>query len=440
MTIERVESILARLPSLHPKRIDLSLGRIERLLAALDHPERKLPPVIHVAGTNGKGSTVAFMRAMLEAAGLLVHVYTSPHLVRFNERVRLGAPGGGVLIDDDMFSDVLGRCEQVNAGQSISFFEITTAAAFLAFSEHPADCLLLEVGLGGRFDATNVIDHPAVTVVTPVSFDHPEFLGDTVEKIAFEKAGILKRGTPAVFAAQDVHTLQVLTYQAERLGLRYSVGGQDFATREEHGRLIYEDERGLLDLPLPKLAGRHQHINAAAAIAAVRLLRPTIPTSAIEAGLRSAKWSARLQRLSRGPIPDLAPSDAEIWLDGGHNADGGRVLAEAMGEREDRAARPLVLVCGMLTTKDVRTFLSPFRELSQELIAVPIEGDQAGRSAEEVASAARALGIPAASCPSVAHALDYLSARPWLVPPRILIAGSLHLAGEVLRLNGTPPT
>ena len=440
VSIDAVDTILARLPALHPKRIDLSLGRIERLLEDLGHPESHLPPVIHVAGTNGKGSTVAFMRAMLEAAGQRVHVYTSPHLVRFNERVRLGRGGGGTLIDDEHFAELLDRCERINAGQSISLFEITTAAALLAFSEAPADVLLLEVGLGGRFDATNVIERPAVTVVTPVSMDHPEFLGDTVAKIAFEKAGILKRAVPAVFAAQDEAALTVLEREAARLRAPHLVGGQDFMTREERGRLIYEDERGLLDLPLPRLAGRHQQINAGTAIAALRLFDPKLPTAAFEAGLVGANWPARLQRMARGIVPDQAPHDAEVWLDGGHNAEGGRVLAEAMGEREDRQARPLVLICGMLTTKDTAAFLAPFRELTQELVAVPVNADHAGRSADEVAASARALGIPAAACASVADALDYLNARPWLVPPRILITGSLYLAGDVLALNGTPPT
>ena len=440
MSTDTADTILARLPALHPKRIDLSLGRVERLLADLGHPERHLPPAIHVAGTNGKGSTIAFLRAMLEAAGRRVHVYTSPHLVRFNERIRLGGHDGGTLIADDHLAALLDRCERVNAGQLISFFEITTAAAFLAFSETPADVLLLEVGLGGRFDATNVIEHPAVTVVTPVSMDHPEFLGDTVAKIAFEKAGILKRDVPAVLALQDQAPLEVLVRQAQRLRAPHKVGGQDFATREEHGRLIYEDERGLLDLPLPRLAGRHQQLNAGTAIAALRTFEPDFGSSAIEAGLLSATWPARLQRLTRGVVADMAPQDAEIWLDGGHNADGGRVLAEAIGEREDKAARPLVLICGMLTTKDPGAFLSPFRELTQELIAVPVNDDHAGRSAAEIAAVARSLGIPTAACASVADALDYLSARPWLVPPRILITGSLYLAGDVLKLNGTPPT
>ena len=276
---------MERFLSLHPKKIDLSLDRIERLLAALGHPERKLPPVIHVAGTNGKGSTVAFMRAILEAAGRRVHVYTSPHLVRFNERIRLAAPGGGRLVDDHELAEAFEHCERVNAGQPISVFEITTAAAFLLFAAHPADVLLLEVGLGGRFDATNVVPKPAATVITPVSWDHPEFLGSSVEAIAFEKAGILKRGVPAIFADQDPAALAVLLRQAARVGAQTFVGGQDFTCHEEQGRLVYQDERGLLDLPLPRLKGRHQHTNAGTAIAALRAFQPDLPVSAYEAGL-----------------------------------------------------------------------------------------------------------------------------------------------------------
>ncbi len=436
---EQPEAILSRLPKLHPKKIDLLLGRIERLLGELGHPERQMPPIIHVAGTNGKGSTVAFMRAMLEAAGRLVHVYTSPHLVRFNERIRLGRKGGGRLIGDEDLSAVLAECERVNAGQSISLFEITTAAAFLAFARHPADVLLLEVGLGGRFDATNVIPDPAATVITPISMDHPEFLGTSIERIAFEKAGILKRGVPAVFAAQGENALAVLGREAERLGIRPLIGGQDFATREERGRFVFEDGRGLLDLPLPRLPGRHQQINAGAAIATLRLLDPDFPATAFETGLGSADWPARLQRLARGPVAELAGADREVWLDGGHNADGGRVLAEAMAEMEERFPRPLVLVCGMLSTKDAATFLGSFRGLARTVLTVPVAGDHEGRTAAELAEQAAVAGLRATPFESIETALLSLARPQWPVPPRVLITGSLYLAGEVLALNGTPP-
>ncbi|MEA2840192.1 MAG: dihydrofolate synthase / folylpolyglutamate synthase [Methylobacteriaceae bacterium] len=430
------DEILSRLLNLHPKRIDLSLGRIERLLAALGSPHERLPPVIHVAGTNGKGSTIAFMRAMLEAAGKRVHVYTSPHLIDFNERIRIGRAGGGRLIDDRALEATLQRCEEANARVPITFFEITTAAAFLLFAQHPADVLLLEVGLGGRVDATNVIAHPALTIVTPVSIDHPEFLGDTIEKIAVEKAGIFKRAVPAVLAEQDQNALAVLEAQANRLQAPIIVGGQDFSTREENGRFVYEDERGLLDLPLPKLVGRHQQANAGTAIAALRHLDPSLQVSAIETGLTRAEWPARLQRLRRGRVAALAPREAEIWLDGGHNADGGRVLAQVMADFEEKSPRPLILICGTLATKETRAFLRPFKGLAQEVVAVPIAGDHYGRLPAEIAFAAQQEGIPAAASGSVGSALEYLSARDWSAPPRILIAGSLYLAGEVLRFDG----
>jgi dihydrofolate synthase/folylpolyglutamate synthase len=394
-----------------------------------------LPPVLHVAGTNGKGSTIAFMRAALEAAGKRVHVYTSPHLTRFNERIRLD----GALVDDERLAGALDRCEAVNAGQSISVFEITTAAALLLFSETPADFLLLEVGLGGRFDATNVIEAPAASIITPVSFDHPEFLGDTVEQIAYEKAGIFRRGAPAIIAEQEQGALRVIEREAMRIGAPRIVAGRDFFMRAEHGRLVFEDRDGLLDLPPPRLPGRHQHGNAATAIAALRAILPALPTRAFERGLIEADWPARLQRLRHGPLVALAPAQAEVWLDGAHNEAGGRVLAEAMADFEDRWPRPLALICGTLASKNTAGFLSHFKGLAQETLAVPIAGEHAGRTAEEVAAIARGVGLSAAACDSVASALRFLAARAWERPPRILIAGSLYLAGQVLEENGDAP-
>ncbi|HEY5226305.1 MAG TPA: folylpolyglutamate synthase/dihydrofolate synthase family protein [Methylovirgula sp.] len=433
------EAILNRLLDLHPKKIDLSLGRIARLLDALGHPELRLPPVIHVAGTNGKGSTVAFLRAILEAAGRSVHVYTSPHLVRFHERIRLGQPGGGRLVEDSELASALAFCEKANLGQPITFFEITTAAAFKLFSEHPADYLLLEVGLGGRVDATNVIAAPAATVITPVSYDHPEFLGTSVAEIAFEKAGILKPRVPAVLGLQSKEASDVLIREARRRGAPLRIAGEDFSVREEHGRLIYEDEQGLLDLSLPRLAGRHQHQNAANAIAALRILEPDLSASAFETGLMTAEWPARLQSLRRGALVALAPAGAEIWLDGAHNEDGARVLAQALADFEDKAPRPLALICGSLSTKDTAAFLRAFKGLAQEVLAVPVNGDHSGRSPREVATLANAEGIPAVACESLDSAMRFLAARDWPVPPRILIAGSLYLAGEVLRFNDSLP-
>ncbi len=391
-----------------------------------------------MAGTNGKGSTVAFMRAMLEAAGRRVHVYTSPHLVRFNERIRLGHAGGGRLIADEDLARLLGECERVNVGQSISFFEITTAAAFLAFARAPADVLLLEVGLGGRFDATNVVPRPVATVITPVSMDHPEFLGTSVERIAFEKAGILKRGVPAVVAAQGEASLAVLRREADRVGAPASIGGQDFQAREERGRFVFEDGSGLMDLPLPRLPGRHQHGNAGTAIATLRTVEPAFPAAAIEQGLDTVSWPARLQRLARGRVAALAGPDAETWLDGGHNAEGGRVLAEAVADMEERSPRPLVLVCGMLSAKDATAFLAPFKGLAQEVLTVPLSGDHEGRTAANLAAVAEAAGLRATPTAGIEAALRSLAERRGGRPPRVLITGSLYLAGEVLAFNGTP--
>jgi dihydrofolate synthase / folylpolyglutamate synthase len=429
-------TLMARFLALHPKLIDLSLGRMHALLPKLGDPQLKLPPVIHVAGTNGKGSTIAFMRAMLEAAGLRVHVYTSPHLVRFHERIRLS----GILVDEVLLAKALEQVEAANGGAPITVFEITTATALLLFSQTPADVLLLEVGLGGQFDATNVIDHPAAAVITPVSFDHMEYLGDTIEKIAGEKAGILKRGAKAIFADQSAESLSVLERAAQRKGTaRAKVGGQDFQSYVEGGRLVFQDEDGLLDLPLPRLAGRHQVINAGTAIAAVRaVFGERVPQDAIACGLQTVDWPARLQRLT-GHVVKLAPKGAEIWLDGGHNQDGGRVLAEAMAELEEKNPRPLVMIAGMLSTKDSTAFFLPFVGLAQELYAIGITGQGAARSPQEVAAVAAKTGIKAQSTTSLAEALSRIDDKIWGIAPRILITGSLYLAGEVLSFDGTLP-
>jgi dihydrofolate synthase/folylpolyglutamate synthase len=437
------DALIARFLALHPKVIDLSLGRIAALLEKLGEPQKRLPPVIHVAGTNGKGSTIAFMRAILEAAGLCVHVYTSPHLVRFHERIRLGRKGGGAFVGEEELAAALAHVEAVNAGEPITVFEITTAAAFHLFAANEAHVLLLEVGLGGRFDATNVIDHPLAAVVTPVSMDHAEYLGDTPRKIAGEKAGILKRGAPAIIARQSRETTLVLEEAAQRAGASsILIGGQDFAVHEESGRLIYQDNDGLIDLPLPRLPGRHQQENAGTAIAALRAAGfGPLPDAVFEAGMRQVDWPARLQRLRAGALVDIAPAGAELWLDGGHNEDGARVLAAAMADLQDRNPAPLILICGMLATKDAAAVLKPFPELAQELIAVPIPGQIAARPAAEVAQAAAALGLAASASGSVEQALRQLAARRWPADqtPRILICGSLYLAGEVLAANGTPP-
>jgi dihydrofolate synthase / folylpolyglutamate synthase len=435
-----VDAIVARLTALHPKRIDLSLDRVQRLLAALGHPERKLPPVIHVAGTNGKGSTIAFLRAILEAAGLRVHVYTSPHLVRFNERYRLAAPGEGRLVADAELAATLEQCERANAGAPITVFEITTAVGMLLFAHHAADVLLLEVGLGGRLDATNVIDDPLATVITRIAIDHSEFLGDTLAKIAGEKAGILKQRVPAIIAAQQRDALAAIERQAARLNAPLKIAGEDWTATEERGRLVYQDETGLLDLPAPKLYGRHQFENAGLAIATLRTIKNfKIAAAAFEAGMTNADWPARLQRLSQGRLVDLTPSGSELWLDGGHNPDGGRAIAAALADLEERVSRPLVIIVGVLGGKDCEGFLRNFTGLARRLIAVPISGAEKGLSAQTVADTARAIGLPATSRDNLDEALDAARKLDLDPPPRILITGSLYLAGEVLRENGTPP-
>jgi dihydrofolate synthase/folylpolyglutamate synthase len=435
-----IDAIVARLLALHPRRIDLTLDRVRRILDALGHPERRIPAVIHVAGTNGKGSTIAFLRAILEAAGLSVHVYTSPNLVRVNERFRLGQPRGGVLVADDELASVLAECERANGDAPITVFEIETAAAFVLFARHPADLTLLEVGLGGRLDATNVIEHPLATAITPVSMDHLEFLGDTLEKIAVEKAGILKPGVPAVVARQDHAALDVIERRARKLSAPLHVLGEHWMVTQERGRLVYQDEDGLLDLPAPRLFGRHQIENAGLAIAILRALPELrLPTWAFEGGLVRVDWPARLQRLGQGRLLSVIPAGAELWVDGGHNAEGGRALAAAMADLEERVSRPLVLVVGMLATKNGAGFLRNFAGLARRVIAVPIPHQEKTLPTEAIAEAARGVGIPAESREDLDSALKAIAQLALESPPRILITGSLYLAGDVLAANGTPP-
>ena len=433
-----IGAIHARLLALHPKRIDLSLGRIQRLLAALGHPERHLPPVIHVAGTNGKGSTVAFARAILEAAGKRAHVYTSPNLVRLNERFRIARTGGGKFVEDDELADVLSECEAKNGDAPITVFEIETAAAFLLFTRHPADVLLLEVGLGGLLDATNVVDKPLATVITRVSLDHRDFLGDTIEAIAAEKAGILKPGVPAVIASQTREALAAIERQAARVNAPLSIAGENWTATEERGRLVYQDDDGLLDLPAPRLYGRHQFENAGTAIATLRVGGLKLPAAAFESGMLRVDWPARMQRLSQGRLAPLLPAESELWLDGGHNADGGRAIAAALADLEERVSRPVILIVGMLSTKDAEGFLRNFTGLARRVITVPIHQDKALPPAA-LADIARDIGIPALARDDVESALVTIGKLELAPAPRVLITGSLYLAGEVLDANGTPP-
>ena len=410
--------------ALHPKIIDLTLDRVWSLLEALGNPQNDLPPVIHVAGTNGKGSTQAMIRAGLEAEGKRVHAYTSPHLARFHERIRVA----GTLISEPDLTALLDECFEKNGGAPITFFEITTCAAILAFARTPADYLLLEVGLGGRLDATNVVAAPALTIITPVSIDHQQYLGETLAEIAGEKAGILKRGVPCVVGPQQDAALAVIEDRAERLGARVIASGQQWHAREERGRLVFEDEQGLLDLPLPNLPGVHQIENAGAALAALRALG--FGETACEAAVSRAFWPARMQRLRQGPLVEAAPG-VELWLDGGHNPAAGQAIAATL----DRLpARPTWLICGMLNTKDVRGFMRPLAGHARALYAVSIPGEANTLSADDTAEAARGAGLTAHTAESVQAAMDLV--RHEDPEARVLICGSLYLAGAILRENG----
>ncbi len=428
----RSDAILERLWTLHPKVIDLSLDRIEQLLSRLGNPQRALPPVVHVAGTNGKGSVIAFMRAALETAGHRVHTYTSPHLVRFHERIRLADADGSKLISEPELAAALEECEAVNDGAEITFFEITTAAAYLCFSRRPADIVLLETGLGGRLDATNVIDQPALTVITTIDLDHQEFLGSTIEEIAREKAGILKRGVTGIIGPQTDAARAAIEHKAAETGVPLIIHGQDWQAYEERGRLVFQDMSGLLDLPLPRLPGRFQIANAGTAIAALRSLDDIAVTDRdIEGGLLTADWPGRMSRLTSGHFVDAAPDDAELWLDGGHNPSAASAIATSIADLEERVPRPLVLIVGMLNTKDPAGFMMPFGGLAQKIITLAIPGEKGARTAEELRDVAEAQGFVAETAVSLEAAVAAAAVDP-LIPPRILICGSLSLAGQVL--------
>lgn len=424
MTAPTSDVILQRMMALHPKIIDLTLDRVWRLLDALGNPQNDLPPVIHLAGTNGKGSTQAMIRAGLEAAGKSVHAYTSPHLARFHERIRLA----GALISEPDLTAVLDECYAANGDADITYFEITTCAALLAFARTPADYTLLEVGLGGRLDATNVISRPEMTVITPVSMDHEQFLGDTVGKIAFEKAGIIKRGIPCVVSRQDPEGMDVIEEVAERQMAPLLAYGQHWHVGPDRDRMSFQDESGLLDLPRPNLPGAHQIMNAGAALMVLRQLG--IGAEACEAAATSAFWPARLQRLSQGPLVEAAP-DTEIWLDGGHNPAAGEALATHLASL---SKRPTYLVCGMLNTKDISGYLRPLNSVADSLIAVSIPGEANTLPADKTAQAAKSVGLKADVAEDVAQALEIINEQA--PHARVLICGSLYLAGAILRENG----
>jgi dihydrofolate synthase / folylpolyglutamate synthase len=423
------ELILARLQGLHPKVIDLSLERIERLLERLGNPERRLAPVVHIAGTNGKGSMLAMLDFMLRAASHRVQRYISPHLVRFNERILFD----GRPISEAELADVLDACERVNDGAPITFFEITTAAAFLAFARHPADVVLLETGLGGRLDATNLIERPRLTALSPIALDHQGFLGERLEQIAFEKAGILKPGVPCIVGPQPPEALAVIEERAAALGAPLRLHGRDWDARQDGERLLVTIGEASWDLPLPALAGRHQIDNAGLAVACALALGDLAPDpGALPRGLRAVEWPGRLQRLTRGPLVDLLPPSFELWLDGGHNPAAGAALAASLDGADPR---PLHLVVGMLSTKDEAGFLRPLAPLARSVRTVPVPGEPASRDPVDAAALAMRLGIPATPARDLAEALRAIAdVEPG--PARVLICGSLYLAGHVLRDHG----
>ena len=424
MTTLGSDVILQRMMSLHPKIIDLTLDRMWRLLEALGNPQEDLPPVIHVAGTNGKGSTIAMIRAGIEAAGKAAHVYTSPHLARFHERIRIA----GSLISEPDLMAALDECYAANKGETITYFEITTCAAILAFSRTNADYTLLEVGLGGRLDATNVIEKPALTVIAPISIDHEQFLGDTIAAIAGEKAGIIKRGVPCIVGPQCDDALEVIENTAARANAPVLAYGQHWHVGREGDRLVFQDETGLRDLPLPNLLGAHQVKNAGAALAALRVLE--MGDVAYEAAVTKAEWPARMQRLKTGRLPQLAPG-LELWLDGGHNPAAGQAVGDLLS---NLPKRPTYLICGMLNTKDITGFLEPVARQSKGLFAVSIPGESNTVPAEETARVAARIGLPSQIAKSVSEALGLIATQD--PAARVVICGSLYLAGSVLRDNG----
>ncbi|MEM6463035.1 MAG: folylpolyglutamate synthase/dihydrofolate synthase family protein [Pseudomonadota bacterium] len=434
---------IEHLMRLHPKGFDLSLDRINALLERLDNPHERLPPIIHIAGTNGKGSAGSFCRALLEAEGLATHVHTSPHLVRWHERYRIGRQGeAGRLVEDAVFADAIRRVADANDGRAITVFEILTAVMFLLFSEHPADAAIVEVGLGGRFDATNAISKPAVSLIMPISLDHQAYLGDRVELIAVEKAGIIKRGAPVVVGFQQEDAARdTVVSTADRLGCPVSVYGQDYHAHEEHGRFVYQDEFGLSDLPLPQLPGRHQIANAAAAIRALKAAGFEISERAMEKGLQNAQWPGRMQRATEGAVVSQAPRGAEIWIDGGHNPAAGHAIAEMIAELEEKRPRPFFLITGMINTKDPVGYFEAFSGMARHVYTVPVKGSDAGIDPVVLAEDASVAGLSAQPAASVRQAFSIMGQEfdGLEAPPRILIGGSLYLIGDVLAENGTLP-
>lgn len=438
MQDSRAEQLIDDLMKLHPKGFDLSLQRITKLLAVLGNPQLKLPPVIHIAGTNGKGSASANCRALLESAGYLVHVHTSPHLVHWHERYRLGRKGGGQLVDDATLADAISRVAKANDNQPITVFEILTAVAFVLFAEHPADAVILEVGLGGRFDATNIIETSAVSLIMPVALDHEAYLGNTIAKIAFEKGGIIKNNVPVVVGKQDSdEAIDVLRSLAEKHRAPLAVFGQDFQAYEEHGRMVFQNENGLMDLPRPKLSGHHQIANSASAIEAVLKAGFKLEEADIAKALQNVDWPARMQRMDKGTIVDMLPAGQQVFLDGGHNPAAAKVIAEELHRKQHTGAKPVIMVAGMINTKDAGGYFSAFKGLVEKVYTVPVHSSDAGVPAHELAETARRAGLNAEAMTGIQAALHSIAATN--PDNTILIGGSLYLAGDFLKQNGTPP-
>ena len=430
------------LSKIHPKGYDLSLDRIKVLLTKLGDPHHKMPPVIHVAGTNGKGSTIAFCRAILEAAGLSVHVHTSPHLVNWHERYRIGCKGTpGKLVSDAVLSDAIARVASANDGTAITVFEVLTAVMFVLFSEHDADVCLVEVGLGGRFDSTNIMDETALSIITPISIDHEAYLGDTLAKIAFEKAGIIKRKTAVISGLQQDEARDTIARQAARMATRVHFAGEDFQCQREDGRMVFAGEDCLLDLPLPRLAGDHQIENAGTAIAACLAFagqqKWELSTGAIEKGVQGASWPGRMQRLTNGHLVDQVQSESQLWLDGGHNPGAAQMICNFLAAEQRKHKMLLTIICGMLTTKDPSGYFENLKPLNPEIICVPIVSSDAGYTPQDLSAHVASTGLRSTTANSLADAMNMVSKNP---AQRIVIVGSLYLVGDALAANGTPPS
>lgn len=430
-----------KLMEIHPKGFDLSLDRITALLEKLQNPQLRIPPVIHIAGTNGKGSTAAFLRAILEAAGKTTHVHSSPHLVNWYERYRLGDRPEGKFVDDEVLEEAVNRVAAANNENPITVFEIMSAVAFVLFSEHFADYSIIEVGLGGRFDATNVIIDPLACIITPVGLDHQAYLGDTLPDIAYEKAGIIKKNIPVIVGEQADDSLQVIEEQALKNSSQITVARQNFDYYLQNNRFIFQDELGLLDLPVPALHGEHQLANASLAIATTRQLLPDLSNDVYETAVKTVYWPGRFERLSPGPIANSEKS--EIWIDGGHNGQAANMIADELETLNSKYIRseklPTILIVGMLTTKEPLEFFRPLINLVDHVIAIPVEASQAGFTPEELAKTIEGLGISVTTQPSLEEAMAEAKTKFSDQNHRILISGSLYLVGEVLQKNNTIP-